>query len=145
MDRTVVIETDADRTALIEIIGDLSTYPDWMGLVHRVIPAVSRGSDLGPAYEVDLRASIGPLARSKRLRMVRTEYEPARRVVYRREEADDREHSQWVLTVDAVDPGLHLRLDYDGRLWIPVLDAVLERRIERDRPRLLALVAERSS
>jgi len=77
--------------------------------------------------------------------MVRTVYEAPVRATFERAEADGRDHAAWVLDA-RVDggPGLsHLRMDlsYDGRLWGPVIERVLEAQIEAARPRLVALVA----
>lgn len=129
---------------LFPFVDDLAAYPAWMRLVHAV-------TDLGlddegrPAWQVELRARVGPLARSKRLRMVRTVHRPAAEVVFERAEVDGRAHSAWVLTArlapadagTALDVGLH----YGGGLWSGgVLERVLRDEIDRGRQRLLELV-----
>ena len=83
---------------------------------------------------------MGPFARAKRLRMVRTVHEPPSHVRFER-----MEHAAWILdaAVDLIPDGsrLSMRLRYGGRLWVPVLDRVLSDEIERSRPRLLARVS----
>jgi hypothetical protein len=142
-------------------IEDLAAYPRWMALVHR---AVALGGD-PPGWSVDLRARLGPLARSKRLRMVRTVHEPLRRVRFERAELDGREHGRWVLAAEfvAVEPGtgepaaehgavgrdagggatnLVVSLRYEGGLWTAgLLDRALADEIERAKVRLAALVS----
>ena len=96
---------------------------------------------LGPAWAVDLRGRLGPFARAKRLRMVRTVHEPDRHARFERVEHDGRDHAAWVL--DASIAGgdgtstLTMRLHYGGRLWMPALDRLLADEIEPSRPRLL--------
>ena len=46
-----------------------------------------------PAWRVELRARVGPFARSKQLRMVRTVYEPERIARFERIEDDERDHA----------------------------------------------------
>jgi hypothetical protein len=122
-------------------VADLERYPAWLSIVHRVVPAVPRGDE--PAWQVDLRGRIGPLARSKRLRMVRTAFEPGRLAVFERREADGRHHSSWSLRADVtpVDGGARLVMDlhYGGGLWVPMLERLLRDEIERSRTRLVAL------
>jgi polyketide cyclase/dehydrase/lipid transport protein len=120
-------------------VADLERYPAWLSIVHRVV-AAPRDE---PAWQVDLRGRIGPLARSKRLRMVRTQFLPGRLAVFERREADGRHHSSWSLRADvaAVDEGCRLVMDlhYGGGLWVPMLERLLRDEIERSRARLVAL------
>ena len=51
----------------MEALADLSTYPEWLALVTEAEPQGDH------TWLVTLRARLGPLARSKRLRMVRTQ------------------------------------------------------------------------
>jgi hypothetical protein len=139
------VDIDADLVApcapdeLYAWVCDLERYPEWLEIVTRaelVEPEV---------WAVDLRGRLGPLARTKRLRMARSEAVAPERVVFERAEVDGREHSSWVLTVDiAPDPAgsrLAMNLHYGGGLFQPVIERVLRDEIERSRPRLLALVS----
>lgn len=127
-------------------VDDLAAYPAWMGLVHHVTVLDPQL----PAWLVELRARVGPLARSKRLRMVRSVYEPDRRAVFERSELDGRLHSAWVLTaelspIDADSTRLDVSLHYGGGLWTGgLLERVLREEIDRGRQRLLQLVAARA-
>lgn len=118
------------------MVDDLGRYPEWMDLVHEVVEA-SPTPDGERVWDVELRAQVGPLARSKRLRMVRTVHEPSRRVVYERREVDGRRHSPWILesTLDAERAGsveLTMLLTYGGNLWTgAVLERVLDDHVER--------------
>lgn len=122
-------------------VDDLSRYPQWLDIVARAEPL--RGTD--EAWAVDLRGRLGPLARSKRLRMVRAELDRPRRAVFERAELDRRDHSAWRLSADvtAADAGSHLRmhLHYGGSLFGPVLERVLRDEIEGSKQRLQALVS----
>ena len=123
-------------------VEDLARYPDWLEIVTRVEPLPEGGE---PAWAVDLRGRLGPLARSKRLRMVRTVLDPPRAVTFERQELDGRDHSPWRLaTVVAEHPDgaeLRMALHYGGSLFGPVLERVLRDEIESSKQRLLDLVA----
>jgi hypothetical protein len=132
---------------LFGLVDELTGYPDWMPLAHRVSIIAPEG-DGRLAWEVELRARVGPFARSKRLRMVRTVHDvDASRVRYERVEHDGRSHSSWVLDaeVSAIDSGsrLDMRLHYGGALWTGgVMEKVLADQIMDGRERLLELVGE---
>jgi hypothetical protein len=135
---------------LFSLVDELTDYPAWMPLAHRVAP-VAPEADGRPAWEVELRARLGPFARSKRLRMVRTLHdEAAAHVRFERVEHDGRSHSPWVLdaTVVGGDGGsaisrLEMRLHYGGALWTGgVMEKVLAEQIVAGRERLLELVAD---
>ena len=124
-------------------VATLDRYPAWMRLVHRVDP--SEPDDGRPTWRVELRARIGPFARSKQLRMVRTEYEPDHHARFDRVQDDDREHAEWTLeaTVDEADGGAALTtaLTYTGRLWgSAALQRVLDEEIRRGKVALRDLV-----
>lgn len=125
---------------LYRCVVDLGLYPEWLDIVPR---AVREDGD-EPAWVVDLRGRLGPFARSKRLRMVRTTQDAPTKVVFERRERDDRSHSPWVLQAD-VEPAdggsrLVMHLHYGGALWGPVLERILGDEIENSKPRLLALL-----
>ena len=61
-------------------VDDLARYPSWLSIVTRA--EAYAGDPL--AWSVDLRGRVGPFARSKRLRMVRTSFEPSRLAVFER-------------------------------------------------------------
>jgi Polyketide cyclase / dehydrase and lipid transport len=132
---------------LFSLVDELTDYAAWMPLAHRV-SSVSPEADGRPAWEVELRARLGPFARSKRLRMVRTVHDaPAAHVRYERVECDGRSHSPWVLDATVVerDGGcrLEMRLHYGGALWTGgVMERVLAEQIVAGRERLLELAAD---
>jgi len=146
MDITATLDTDVDADTLYAVVADLGSYPQWLDIVGRAAEAPSDPAavDAGPAWSVDLRGQVGPLRRSKRLRMVRTVAEPGRAVRFERRELDDRRHSAWILEGTIAEragggSGLTMRLHYGGSLWVPLLDRVLRDEIERSRPRLVAV------
>lgn len=122
------IDAPAERTR--RALADLTTYPEWLPIVS----AVSANDD--DSWTVTLRARLGPLARSKRLRMIR-ENQPAQTstdaesgIRFVRAETDGRDHAAWVLAAD-VDPiddtscTATVRLHYSGTLWSAPLEAAL--------------------
>ena len=144
MEVTAVLDAASPPAALFAVVEDLGRYPAWLDLVTRAVPTEAVPGDPGPAWSVDLRGRLGPLARSKRLRMVRTAHEPEVRARFERAEVDGRRHSPWVLTADvrptATGSHLTMTLHYGGGLFGPVLERVLVEEIERSKPRLLALL-----
>jgi hypothetical protein len=149
------LETSADLVApcttgaLWAYVSDLAEYPRWMPIVHHV----DRLADdpRGPAWSVELRTRVGPLARSKRLRMVRTDTsvdDAADRCAARfeRVELDGRRHSPWTLDVDVTAAGessrVQMHLRYGGSLWTGgILQRVLDDAIRDGRDRLAELVS----
>lgn len=138
MEKTFTAETEATPDELFEVIADLGTYPEWLEVVGAA--DVEPGDE--PAWIVTLRARIGPLSRSKRLRMCRTRHTPrpgeGGDVMFERCETDGREHSAWIMkaTVSPVDEAaagagswasaVQLTLSYDGGMWSGPLDGLLD-------------------
>ena len=86
-------------------LADLSGYPQRMPMIHS-IERDDDGAEVG--WSVELRAKVGPFARSKRLRMVRTVSERsagAARFVFDRRERGGGSHSVWRMSVDVVSAG----------------------------------------
>jgi hypothetical protein len=143
MDVTASLEAPCSAEVLFELVDDLSTYPLWNGLVHSAVG--EPGNDA--AWGVELRARLGPLARSKRLRMVRSVRDAETFTVrFEREQADGRDHSPWVLAATIVERDglstLTMQLHYGGSLWTGgALERVLADQITSGRERLLQLVA----
>jgi Polyketide cyclase / dehydrase and lipid transport len=141
---TATMEAPCPAEQLFAWVDDLGRYPSWLGIVERAEALPAGPGD--PAWIVDLRGRVGPFARSKRLRMVRTEVQPSTRAVFERRETDGRRHAPWLLRAE-VAPGaedgstLCMTLHYGGALWGPVLERLLADEIERGRARLLALVS----
>jgi hypothetical protein len=144
---------NATPDGLFEQVARLEHYPAWMRLVHRVSALEPDESRL--AWWVELRARIGPLARSKQLRMVRTVFDPAdRRVRFERVERDDREHAAWILTAevgDRVDDSvagvtpLRVHLEYTGQLWsASILGRILDDEVRRGVAALTRMFSEPS-
>ncbi|MEM9035035.1 MAG: SRPBCC family protein [Actinomycetota bacterium] len=147
MRRTIDHHTAAPTDRVRSVIGDLTTYSDWLTIVDRAEPAPPHADDAGPAWFVTLRARLGRFSRAKRLRMVRT-VDTDGRVVFERHEHDGRRHSRWVLSAevaaDGDDRGSAVRfdLDYDGGLLEPVVSRLLDGEIEESRPRLETVLSQ---
>lgn len=135
--------------ALFTWVGDLARYPDWLDIVRsatplpRPAPGDPPPPESAPAWDVVLQARIGPLRRSKRLRMARTGVQDGRWARFERREDDGREHACWSLEarLDPEGGGTRLVMDlrYDGALWSPPLELLLHNQIERSKPRLAEL------
>ena len=155
MDLIADLDAPCPPERLFASVDDLSAYPDWLEIVERAEPAEAHDGDDGDAaWLVDLRGRLGPLARSKRLRMVRTRCDAPNLVRFERREHDGRQHADWVLEAqvepraagEGEDPGetgsrLVMRLHYGGTFGGMVLERLLGDAIERSRPALLERVS----
>lgn len=162
--------TEAKPGDLFEVVADLATYPEWLEVVNGAEVVERLPSDDGDAvWSVTLRARVGPLARSKRLRMCRTVHttdDGRSEVRFERRETDGRRHSTWtmqavVTPADAADgesgdggsdrvpddgpwsSRVELTLSYDGSMWSSLLDGLLDGAAEAATARLRRYVAER--
>lgn len=133
----------ASPSAVFRYVSRLDTYPEWLRLVHSVDLVAD---DPQPVWDVELRARVGPFARSKRLRMQRVDVEPDRRAVFERRETDGRQHAMWMLRAE-LEPVesttvLTMHLAYEGTLWTGgVLERVLDEEVRRARLSLGELLA----
>jgi hypothetical protein len=148
VDVSASVEAPCDQATLFSLIDELTDYPQWMPLTHHVQPTAADPAGR-PAWNVELRARVGPFARSKRLRMVRTQHDPEVATVrFERAEDDARHHSPWVLDASVVPVAAGSRLDmhlhYGGALWTGgVMERVLSDQIVAGREQLLQMVSER--
>ena len=146
MKQTANLQVGASASMVSDVLADLGTYPHWNDLVQEATP--TEPSDERPAWITTLRAQVGPLARSKQLRFVRTVDKTdadMRQIRFERMELDGREHAAWVMetSVRASGPDsceVSLELSYSGGLWMPALGNVLGGAIERSTSRLPAYV-----
>lgn len=156
MRTTESVTLSAAPDDVFPFVADLGEYPRWQPLVHAAVPTGS-GASGAPAWDVEIRARVGPFARSKRLRMERTEQEHGRLAVFERAETDGRDHARWTLRVEVTPGGpadarsgspapmttVTMHLAYDGRLWTGgILESVLDDQIRRGREGLAQLVSD---
>lgn len=144
MDITAELDAPCPPAAVREWVDDLARYPQWLSIVPRAVPDAAAPGDEGPAWTIHLRGKVGPLSRSKRLRMVRTRA-GADEIVFERRETDGQQHSPWqlraVLAPTSVGSTLTMHLHYGGKLWEPLVERLLRDEIDGSRARLLALLA----
>ncbi len=144
MDVTANVDVPVSVEILFSYVSDLKNYESWLEMVHSVKPishVASTSNDLD-TWIVELRARLGPFARSKRLRMVRKICEAPNCVVFERAENDGRRHSAWVLSakVSQTEKGssLQMNLHYSGSLFTGgLLERALADQIEQGREKLI--------
>lgn len=121
-------------------MSSLDRYTEWLTIVPRA--EIEPESD-PQAWAVELRAKVGPIARSKRLRMVRTIDEPTH-VRFERAELDGRNHSPWTLDARLDSIGTRARLTmglhYGGAVGAGVFERLLRDEIESSKETLRTLV-----
>jgi hypothetical protein len=136
----------ASPQQLFPHVARLEAYPPWLRLVHRAELVAEQPL---PTWDVELRARVGPFARSKKLRMQRVEIDHDRGARFERAEVDGRDHAMWALRVELAATGaetvLTMHLAYDGKLWTGgVLERVLDDEVRRARVKLVELLAPAS-
>lgn len=145
----VEIRATLDSSCSAEImrswVNDLGLYPRWLSIVPRAELVEADGGS--QAWAVELRAKVGPLARSKKLRMERVADTPAH-VRFERRETHGRDHSSWVLDaeIEPVDSGCRLTmiLQYGGAFGGGLVERLLRDEIESSKQKLRALVESAS-
>lgn len=136
-----------------EVLADLSTHVEWNDVVAEAVPAATGSLSGQPAWITTLRANVGPFARSKKLRMARTENQidtgGVRRITFERREVDGRDHADWIMRVGVSPDGggssVDLALEYTGGLWVGALDPVLRAAIDRATAKLPAYLESRTA
>jgi hypothetical protein len=133
MDLQASVELDASPERVYAEVADLSTYPEWLGVV------LDAERDGDGAWYVDLGARIGPVKAAKRVRMVRVVDDPPAHARFERAELDDEEHSLWVLeALVSPESSLTMRLHYGGTVFLPGLDKILAAEVDKAGERLAA-------
>ena len=141
MDLVASVEVPVSVEKLFDYVADLANYSSCLEFVHKV-ELVGESIETDATWLVELRAKLGVLARSKRLRMTRTVCEAPRLVVFERREQDARRHSAWVLraTVSETATGakLETNLHYSGSLFTGgILERALSDQITTGREKLI--------
>lgn len=148
MRSTQSVVVGAAPSEVYPFVATLDQYPLWLPLVHVVEPIDTADGEVGPSWMVEIRARVGPFARSKRLRMTRATHRDGHDVEFVRAELDGRDHARWALRaeLDEIAPGstkITMHLAYDGSLWGgALLERVLDDEIKRGRAGLAALVRD---
>lgn len=147
MDITFDADVACPPAELFAWVDDLGRYPEWMDLVHTAAPV--RGME--QTWDTELRARVGPLTRSKRLRMSRTVHQFGTAsqpwiARFERGEDDGRRHSAWILHATVTGDGrrsrLEMALHYGGGLWTGgLLERALDDHVRRGRQRLITLAS----
>ena len=141
MDLVASVEVPVSVEKLFDYVADLANYSSWLEFVHKV-ELVGESTESDTTWLVELRAKLGVLARSKRLRMTRTLCEHPKVVVFERREQDSRRHSEWILraTVSQTATGakLETNLHYSGNLFTgAMLERALSDQIATGREKLI--------
>ena len=131
------LETLVNRNTAHAILRDLAQYPKWLDIVHAAVK--EEGSD--NTWTIELRGKVGPFARSKRLRMMRTNDDANASVVFERSEIDGRNHSEWRLTVFFAGAGneteVSVEMFYGGSMFGGgILERMLADQIENGKAKL---------
>ncbi len=132
MRQSVELVVKASTEEAFAALRDLETYRDWLGFIHSVDELVAANET---SWNVVLRSELGPFARMKKLRMVRTSELPYSSVTFSRVEIDGKEHSNWTLDVSCLSltettTQLSLTVVYSGGFWSRPLESVFNSHVE---------------
>lgn len=141
MQKNLTINIKAKPKQLFDVVADLETYPEWLELVDNVQTGDSQHQS---AWLVTLKARLGPISRSKKLRMVKSVNYP--KVEFERAETLTKDFSQWKMLAEVSESSegstVNIELSYGGRFWSSTLEKVMESQIERVAKRLESYVNE---
>ena len=149
MKRTIEIRVNAPVEKVFETLRDLIIFQTLLEFVDSVEPETSESDSELAAWQVTLRARIGPLSRMKRLRMVRTKNITNSHIIFSREETDGKDHADWTLKIglsslDAKESTIALEIAYGGKLWSGSVDKALYSEIESAQKKLDEILSENS-
>lgn len=138
MDITADVDLKASREAVHAVLCDLGRYPEWLSIVPKA------EAEADGCWQVELRAKVGPLARSKQLRMKKV-VDDENHIRFEREETDGRTHSAWVLDVTITPSGennvrVEMGLHYGGSFAGGIVERLLAQEIENSKTRLRKMV-----
>lgn len=127
---------------VLEELHDLAAYVRWVSIIGDV------ATDGPGAWIVELRADLGPLRRSKRLRMIRSDDESPRTVRFLRSELDGRRHAAWEMRL-SVEPAaesslVSVELGYDGRVPLGAFERVVKAEVTAAAHRLETILTGES-
>lgn len=134
---------DAHPDRVLRELQDLAGYDRWVSIIGEV------ATDGPEAWIVELRADLGPLRRSKRLRMTRSDDQSSRSVRFQRSELDGRRHANWEMRL-RVEPMVAaslvtIELGYDGRIPLGPFEPVVKTEVSAAARRLEAILSDESA
>ena len=139
VDLKASVDLDASPERVRPLVATLERYPEWLSIVAKA-QTMTGAAD---AWAIELRAKVGPLSRSKRLRMVRTVDDPLH-LRFERMELDGRTHAEWTLDARLRPNGdqteLIMELHYGGGFGGGVVERLLASEIDESRRRLRSLL-----
>lgn len=137
---------------LFSIVEDLAEISPWLDLLGDAVPCSPAQGDIGPAWDSTFAIKLGPLTKTKDVRLVRIVHKAPSEVVYERHEVpvEGRDPSQiamWRLTlkVRPVDSGsrLDVHVFYGGDALGDMAEGILTKELKKSRPALLKEVKSR--
>lgn len=137
---------------LFAITEDLANISPWLDLLGAAVPASPDPSDVGPAWDATFVVKLGPLTKTKDVRLVRIEHEPYKSVVYERHEIptegkDPSKIAMWRLTlkVSPTNDGssLFVNVFYGGDALGDMAEGILTKELNKSKPALLKEVKQR--
>lgn len=137
---------------LFSIVEDLTNITPWLDLLGGADPSPVDPSDAGPAWDATFAIKLGPLTKTKDVRLVRIVHTPPTDVVYERHEfpiegKDTSQIAMWRLTlrVTPTDTGssLHVHVFYGGDALGDMAEGILTKELKKSRPALRKAIEQR--
>lgn len=145
-------EAPCSPEVLFAITEDLANISPWLDLLGDAKPASPDPSDVGPAWDATFVVKLGPLTKTKDVRLVQIEHEPYKSVVYERHEIptegkDPSKIAMWRLTlkVSPTNEGssLFVNVFYGGDALGDMAEGILTKELNKSKPALLKEVKQR--
>lgn len=137
---------------LFSIVEDLGNITPWLDLLGGAEPSPADPADTGPAWGATFAIKLGPLTKTKDVRLVRIVHSPQADVVYERHEVpvegrDVAQIAMWrlTMTVSPTDAGsaLHVHVFYGGDALGDMAEGILTKELNKSRPALLKEIKHR--
>lgn len=139
MRQTIELNVASSLDNVFTALRDLETYTEWLSFIDSIEKVEIQGED--QSWIVVLRSQLGPFARMKKLRMVKSSEHLGRSVCFSRSEVDAKEHSSWDLEVscsslDDANTKVALTVSYGGKFWSRPLETAFNSHVEEAKTRL---------
>ncbi len=152
MNVEATFEAPCEPELMFSLMEDLENITPWLDLLGGAERTTADPSDVGPAWDATFAIKLGPLTKTKDVRLVQIVHEPYEKVVYERHELpiegkDASQIAMWRLTmkVSPTDTGslLYVHVFYGAEALGDMAEGILTKELNKARPALLEEIKKR--